>query len=395
MHMLIRSLIGLSALGAIVLATVVLSVVDVSNHSDLDTFIEKKMDALQARGLAVAFLRNGRISWSGNYGYADAEAGMPITDETVFQVASLSKMVTAVAVMQLAELQLLDLDAPINAYLPFEIVNPHHPEAAITTRMLLQHRSSLIDHSETYRRLFTIHSGVPDPEVPEEEALRRYFLPGGDLYDAQRNFSRTPPGEERHYTNLGFGLLGFLVERASGRPFNAFTREHIFTPLGMASTGWFSSEVDMDRLAVAYDGDTRLDPYSTTSYPASGLRTTVSDFAKFVVALSYPPESGEREILDRETLEALWRAPADDALVWHPAVFDEFLVNTGDADVRGHSGGDPGYSGLAAFNREAGTGMIVFMNGAPSLIDPSPLFLLQQLNFRAPYRRLAQMAGVL
>ena len=211
-------------IGVLVLAItgIILVQIDFSNDRNLDEFVETKMEALEAKGLAVAFIKDGEISWSKNYGYADVEAGKKVNDETIFQIASVSKPVTGVAVMQLYEKGLIDLDASINRYLPFEIVNPNFPDKKITVRMLLQHKSSLIDNDPVYRSTFTILSGTPDPEMTLEELARNYYLEGGDLYDAAANFSNIHPGEEQSYSNIAFGLLGFIVEQVSRQAFNVY-----------------------------------------------------------------------------------------------------------------------------------------------------------------------------
>ena len=291
--------------------------------------------------------------------------------------------------MQLVEQGLLDLDVSINQYLPFDIVNPHFPDAIITSWMLLQHRSSLIDDELAYRGLFTIPTGAPDPEMSLQDLARRYYLEGGELYSEEGNFGRWAPGQERSYSNVAFGLLGFLVEQVSGEPFNAYCNKHIFQPLSMTSTGWFSSEVDMRELAVPYDGDVRLAPYTAASYPDGGLRTTVADFSKFMIALTNGPIQGGPRILRAETLNAMRPDRSEDTLVWDPDVFSDFLVDTKDHPVPGHSGFDPGIATLTGFNSLNGRGLIVFMNGSQSLVTPSPFFLWKMINYRAPFRRLA------
>ena len=85
----------------------------------------------------------------------------------------------------------------------------------------------------------------------------------------------------------------------------------------------------------------------------------------------------------------------DDNLVWAPDVLSDFFIDTKGHPVPGHTGGDPGVSTFAGFNPENGTGMIIFMNGAQSLISPSPFLLLKMVNFRAPYQRLAIEAGLI
>lgn len=133
--------------------------IDFSNDDNFDVFIKTKMEAWEAQGLAIAFIKDGEISWSKNYGYADPEVQKKVTDETIFQIASVSKTVTGAAIMQLYEKGFLNLDVSINEYLPFDIKNPNFPNQKITVRMLLQHKSSLIDNEPAYRSTFTIFSG--------------------------------------------------------------------------------------------------------------------------------------------------------------------------------------------------------------------------------------------
>jgi hypothetical protein len=124
-------------LGVIVLiiAGTALIQLDFSNDENLDVFIETKMAASDIRGLTAVFIENEDVTWSRNYGYADQENTKQVTDETIFQIASVSKTVTGVAIMQLYENGLIDLDSSINSYLPFEIINPNFPEQEITVRI--------------------------------------------------------------------------------------------------------------------------------------------------------------------------------------------------------------------------------------------------------------------
>ena len=100
---------------------------------------------------------------------------------------------------------------------------------------------------------------------------------------------RTSPGfarrENRAIPILLFGLLGSVVERVSGQAFNTYCEENIFLPLGLTSTGWFSAEIKLERMAVLYDGETTLKPYAVASYPDGGLKTTVIDFSRFLIAM--------------------------------------------------------------------------------------------------------------
>jgi CubicO group peptidase (beta-lactamase class C family) len=367
-----KKLIITSGVFALVLITVIGVVVlvqmDFSNDEDLDVFIATKMKSFRGVGMTVAFLRAGEISWSSNYGYADREAGRLVTDETIFHIASLSKPVTGVAVMQLYEKGLIDLDESINSYLPVNITNPHFPDRPITVRMLLQHRSSLTDDDAVIRSLFTIESGLPDSDISLDEFARGYFLPGGEWFDGENNFSHVTPGDEYNYSNAGFGLLGLIVETVSGQPFNDYCRTFIFEPLGMHSAGWLSTDVDLDKLAVPYDDDTPLKPYSFPTYPDGALKVSMQDYAKFIGAMLNGGSYQGQRILKENTVAEMLPANPSDNIVWEDAVLDEFLIDTNGHSVQGHSGGDPGAFSLVAFNPDRERAIIFFVNGTPSLL---------------------------
>ena len=116
------------------------------NPTDLDRFILDGMKGAKVPGLAAAVVKDGNIIWTGAYGWANIENKTPVTNETLFQVASVSKPVTAFAIMQLVEQGLLTLDADINEVLPFPVRNPRHPKVPITLKHLLTHTSGIRDN---------------------------------------------------------------------------------------------------------------------------------------------------------------------------------------------------------------------------------------------------------
>lgn len=359
---------GILAVIVLIIAGMVYIQIDFSNDDDLDVFIETKMKSLTARGMAVVFIKNGQITWSRNYGYADKEASKRVTEKTIFHIASLSKTVTGAAVMQLYENGLINLDSSIDSYLPFEIINPNFSTREITVRMLLQHKSSLIDNKAVLKSLFTIESGLPDSEVTLEEFVRGYFLKGGKWYNAEDNFSHVTPGEEFSYSNAVFGLLGYIVEQVSGQPFNEYCNDNIFTPLGMETAGWLSTEINLENMAVQYDAGTRLKLYSYATYSDGALKISIQDYSKFVIAIMNGGAYNGARILKESTVKEMLPENHEENLVWANDVLDEFFIDAKDHHLQGHSGGDPGSFGLVAFNPEQDTALIMFMNGTPPLL---------------------------
>ncbi len=362
---------------------------DFSNDENLDVFIEKKMKTSNVQGISVVFIENGQTTWSRHYGYADIENSKKLTDETIFQIGSVSKTVTGAAIMQLYENGVLDLDSSINNYLPFEISNPHSPGQEITVRMLLQHTSSLIDDDAVLKSTYTIASGLADPEIPLEEFVRAYFLEDGKWYDAEKNFSKKPPGEAHSYSNVGFGLLGYIVEYVSRTPFNEYCNDNIFTPLGMESSGWLSTEINLDHMTVHYDRGNPLKPYSFATYPDGALRTTAVDYSKFLMAIMHGGVYEGQRILEESTVKEMLPENREENLVWENDALNEFLViDTNDQQIQGYSGGDPGVFSVVYFNLENDRGVVLFVNSTPSLLGFRIFNIISIIN------RLGREAGL-
>lgn len=181
-------------------------------------------------GIAVVILKGGGIAWEGYFGTrlfaADAGgADLPVDGETRWRVASISKPVATLGAMRLVERGLLDLDRDISDYLGYPLRNPHFPGKAITTRMLLGHTSSLRDVNFYY--------------PPLGHALHELFIPDGGYYDAGSHFAPPDPRADRSpgsfytYCNLGFGLLGSIIEMITGERFDLYMQKAVFNTLGI------------------------------------------------------------------------------------------------------------------------------------------------------------------
>ncbi len=181
-------------------------------------------------GLAVAVYAGGDIIYEYAGGYRAIDAGdparsLPVTPATKFRVASISKTVTTLAIMQLVEAGRLDLDADVSDYLGWSLRNPHWPDEPITTRMLLTHTSSLRD-GELYA-------------FPLPATLESVFRPGSPYYEDGAHFAvpeesgDRAPGTYFEYSNLGFGVLGTLVECVAGERFDLYMDRYVLAPLGV------------------------------------------------------------------------------------------------------------------------------------------------------------------
>lgn len=228
---------------------------------------------LRARipGLTVAVGERTRLAWTQGFGTADLENSVPATAETVYRIGSISKPITAAAVMQLAERGKLDLDAPIQRYVPSFPVKPW----PITARLLLAHLSGIR------------HYGSEE----EVESTRHYT----NLLDPLRVFENEPllfePGTSYSYSTYGYDLLGAMVESVSGMHFLDYLRADIFAPSGMEHTGEDNVYLIVPHRAHGYrrnlDGGIENCALVDTSnkVPGGGLVSTAGDLIRFASAL--------------------------------------------------------------------------------------------------------------
>lgn len=324
----------------------------------LDPFFAAQMKAANIPGLSVAVVGGGRIKWAKAYGFADLGEKKPVTTDTVFMVASVSKTITAVALMQLIEdpANGLSLDQDVNGKLPFVVRNPRFPNTPITYRMLLTHTSSLID-SDTY---WTIAAPQPLHQGDSPIALldfARSYVARAD------SWSSAAPGTAHAYSNTGASLTGLLVETISGKNLQDYAKANIFDRLGMKESSFFLRGLDVAHIAMPYDG-TPLAPvghYGYPDYPDGQLRTSAPQLARFLLMFAQKGECGQRVLKPEtvETMEAVQMPSVDglQALIWY------YDTKAG-TKVLGHRGGDAGVSTDMFFDPATGSGYVLLSNGS-------------------------------
>jgi CubicO group peptidase (beta-lactamase class C family) len=251
---------------------------------DIDLF-DVKIRSLMIAGyipsLSACIVHNTSVVWSQGYGFYDFQGMKQPSIDTIYQVASVSKTVTATAILQLYEQGLFNLDDDVNGYLPFSLRNLQYSDVPITFRMLLSHHSSLHDHdAEAAYEYFA--GDYPFSYVEE------LLVPGGEAYHAEF-WGEYPPGGGGNYSNLGFTVLGYLVELLSHQTLEDYCQEHIFKPLGMTSTSFTMEELPAENLACSYLRFGRLylklPPIDYTFLDAcGGLLTTIGDLSHFLIA---------------------------------------------------------------------------------------------------------------
>jgi serine beta-lactamase-like protein LACTB, mitochondrial len=238
---------------------------------DIELAVEAEMSRQRIPAISVAVGEDLQLAWSRGFGVADLEDNAAATPETLYRIASISKPITAVAVMQLVERGKLDLDAPIQRYVPSFPEKPW----PLTARQLLSHLG-----------------GIRHYASPAEVYSTRHYA---DLTEALHIFSSEPllaqPGAEFHYSTYGYVLLGAAVEAASGLRFAEYLKRHVFAPAHMAATGVDDVFAVVPHRARGYrrrpDGVIEncglFD--ASNKVPGGGLLSTPPDLVRFAIAL--------------------------------------------------------------------------------------------------------------
>lgn len=338
-------------------------------NASVDEVVQQRMEDGGMVGVGAAIIVDKKIVWMNGYGFADKEHAIAFTPDTVMNIGSISKTFTGAALMRAVQEGKVSLDEDINSYLPFKVINPHFPDQPITLRHLATHTSGILDRPSVYES--TYHYGGDTPEALGD-FLQSYFARDGKHY-SNDNFLRTKPGTHREYSNIAAGLAGYIVELAVGEKLNVYTRRHIFAPLQMSNSGWFLSEIPPAkhaRLYVAQGARIPIPLYEGTTYPDGGVRTSVSDLAKFFIALLNDGKYGGARILDKKSVDEMLRFQYTSAnKPENVNLQGEDSVNSGifwatkfDVTKIGHNGSDPGVRTIMLADPNKDIGVILFTN---------------------------------
>ncbi|HMM22098.1 MAG TPA: serine hydrolase [Selenomonadales bacterium] len=351
---------------------------------ELDQVLLKAMGDARIVGLSAAVIQGDKILWSNGYGWADLRTGREVTPDTVFRVASISKMFVATALMQQYEQGKFELDDDIGQYLGYTVRNPKYPDAKISFRHLLTHTSSIQD-SGGYDKLVE-----NAPELLPAVHIKDLLVPGGKYYD-EKTFGDYAPGEQFSYSNFGTAIVASLVEILSGERFDQYCRRHIFQPLGMDASFEAADIRNYKEFGVLYRGDAnsllfipRKDdfngakPVRTTvtaplgnalGYsPAGGVRTSALDLSKFMIAHINGGVYNGTAILKPETTDLMHQMHwfGADPYGFYKQKGLNFQVTDDLIDgkrMTGHSAEAYGLIGDAFFDASDQFGLVILFNG--------------------------------
>jgi CubicO group peptidase (beta-lactamase class C family) len=314
--------------------------------------------------------------------------------DTVYNIGSVTKPIIATGILQLQERGLVNLDDEASNYLPFQLVHPDYPEKPITIHMLLSHQSGLNSRTipqETYFNdedmiewmvekqgwTFTEH----DLEMPLGEFLENYLVPDG-LYYSPDVWASVEPGTQFVYANSGYYLLRYIMENVTGQSIHQYLQENIFDPLGMTDTGLSFSDAP-EKQAIPYlrlfgvlsKTNAELPLYDKV-VGAGGIRSTVPDLARFMIANLNSGQINGTQLVKPETVSLLHNQVVSSTAVTNMIStglgFDKLREGPGQYwghqynmhGALGHQGGDFGCNNEWWFvdKEQGGYGVIMLTN---------------------------------
>jgi len=333
--------------------------------------VQKVLDDTGVPGAGLALVRQAGVEWAGGVGLADRDRRTPVTGDTHFRAGSISKTFIAMALVQLSEDGDLDLDTPlaeVASEVPFN--NPWEAGHPVRVIHLLQHTAGFDDmhFNEIYNRL--------DPaDLPLIDVLRR---------NPRSRDVRWQPGTRVSYSNPGYGVAGYLIEKLTGRPYEDFITERTFAPIGMTTSSFHLTRADEALLAKGYrDRSGPAVPYSQIYLrPAGNLHTSPAELGKFVHVLLNWGEHADDLVIDPEYLSNMEHprsSLASDAGLRVGYGSAIAASTTEGFPMLGHGGGIDGFSSLYAYSAARDVGYVVLLNSTHS---PDAMRRISQLAVR-------------
>lgn len=317
----------------------------------LDKWIGLQLHERHLPGLAAGIVHKGELIWGKGYGLADVEQQKPVTLDTRFRIASITKTFTALAILQLRDGGKLRLDDPISAYLPWFTLR-YEGAPAVTIRHLLAHTSGL-------PRDASVPHWTDDAFQSWEEVVS----------STQQRKLVNPPLQEFGYSNLGYILLGGIIEATSSESWAAYIQNHILDPLEMQHTLVTPTQPDEDFASGYYRPDgqhiRKAAPFVDTKgfSPSASMASSVNDLAKYA---RFHLSTGDTPVLSKHSLREMHQIEWLNKDWQGGYGLGTFIQRLGEWTISGHSGGYKGYLTQFMVCREHNTGVIILTNSLDS-----------------------------
>ncbi|MGH1436038.1 MAG: serine hydrolase domain-containing protein [Lewinella sp.] len=331
---------------------------------DLATQVEAVVQPYMAEegivGLAVGVVQDGQVLLSSGYGTKEIGRDAPVDSLTNFLTASISKLFTATAIMQLHEQGRIDLQGKVTDYLPeFTMKDDRYKD--ITVYQLLTHTSGIANYFNP-RFIQPPHDSVALSMFAEKLATKKLrFEPGVSL-------------SEKTYSNSGYNMLGLIIERIAGCSFSAYMEEHLLSPVGMENSSFFIDSIPVERRSIPHRKQWLTGRISPSDYypdipqdkPCGNLNSCTADLCKWMLHnLSiYDTTKIHRGVIAPSSLRQMWTAQEEIDGYSTSVGLGWWIVNSATyGDYLFHVGNDPGFSATLMLWPEHGFGLVLLCNG--------------------------------
>jgi CubicO group peptidase (beta-lactamase class C family) len=314
--------------------------------------VKKEMKKQGVTGLSIALVDDQQIVWAEGFGYADAPQKIRATPETVYRIGSISKVITALEVMKLAETGRIDIDKPLTDYIPaFSMRSRLDKTEPITLRSLLAHHSGLPSD-----RLQGMWVDRPESLAQLVEDLKEEYLAG-------------PPQTMYKYSNLDFSLLGRVVETAETGDFSSIMQRELLQPLGMTHSSFDLTPEIEKHYARGYRKGSEAPQLNLRDKPAGSMLSTVTDMGRFMKFIFAEGKIRDKQLMKQETIAELFRPQFTGreldfghtmGLSWMLSGLTVYGVDK----VAWHNGGYPPYEAHLSLLPDKKLGIVVLANTA-------------------------------
>ena len=345
-------------------------------HQALDARYVALLQQKRVVGFNVGIVADGGLVFAEAYGVAELGTDKKLAPDSVLHWASVSKPLVAVAIMQLAEAGKLSLDDPVTEHVPyFSMADPRAKD--ITLRQLLTHTAGMPD-VEDYQW---------DQPQHDPEALWRWIK---EQTDRELLFA---PGTDRQYSNIGFELLGLVIEMVAEESFEDYMAAHLFVPMQMRTSSFIASEIPSELRVKGHVGAPERQlaahyPYNRRHAPSSTLNSSIVDMANFAMAMLNGGAFGSARILSPESMKEMWSSawswPEDpnrlSGLGWNLG------IPWGGIFAASHGGQDDGFRSFLYLAPARGVGIFMVSND-----ENAPVQLIMRAALEAAFPVEAQM----
>jgi CubicO group peptidase (beta-lactamase class C family) len=357
----------------------------IKTQNELTQKLSEISKQISFNGFGVALTNEKEVLYQNGFGVANVETGEKYTENTIQNIASVSKTFIGIAVLKAQELGKLKLDDPISKYLSYKIENPAYRKNPITIRQLVTHTSSIADNEEYLFRAWILNDSIDveknlkidigeckfsasSTEVSMENFLINVLTENGKWFKPSA-FSKHKPGTIFNYSNMGATLAALILEKATGEKFDAFTEKYIMQPLKMESTGWGLNAIDMKKHSRLYMNKKTVYPfYKCVTYPDGSIITSSNDMSKYICELM-KAYTGNGTLLYKESYKEYFtqQLKTENFINRNDSEFsDEYnmgiTMGFGPTGNFGHFGGDPGLFSVIYFDKEKKTGKYYITN---------------------------------